>query len=679
MKKAEAKKRIEKLKKTINRHRYRYHVLNEQDFSQEVLDSLKHELYKLEEQFPELVTPDSPTQRVAGKPLKEFKKTKHKTPMLSLEDVFSQKELLSWEKYLKRLVPGRSFEYFCELKVDGFAIELIYEKGVFKLGSTRGDGLIGEDVSQNLKTIESIPLRLKNPKLKIPRQLIIRGEVYMEKKDFERLNKKLENKYSNPRNLSAGSVRQLDPALAASRPLKFLAYDIVTDMGQKKHSEEHKLLSLLGFKTDPGKICKNPSQAISYWQKASLERDSLPFQIDGIVVNVDDNSVFNRLGTAGKSPRGSRAFKFSPKQATSRLLDIKIQVGRTGAITPIAVLQPVEIEGVTISRATLHNQDEMRRLGVKLGDTVVVERAGDVIPSVSRALPELRTGQEKDFHFPKNCPGCSTKLSRPLGEAVWRCPNQNCPAKKRENLYHFVSKKAFDIDGLGPKLINKLAEENLISSAADIFALREGDLIPLERFAEKSAENLVKSIQKSKKISLAKFIFALGIRHLGQETAFDLAGHFGSLNKLKKASKEDLEAVADIGPKTAQSIFNWFSSKKNQKFIDDLLSTGIKITEKPAEARPPQFLQFEKPAEARPPQFLQGVVFVLTGSLSKMAREEAKQKIRLLGGKVSESVSKKTDYLVAGKEPGSKLDKAKNLKVKIINEKQFLDIILFNV
>ncbi|MDP2967128.1 MAG: NAD-dependent DNA ligase LigA [bacterium] len=693
MTKSEAKKRIDKLKKVINYHRYQYHVLDKQEIDDETSDSLKHELFKLEQQFPEFITPDSPTQRVGGEPLKEFKKVEHGISMLSLEDIFSEKELQDWENYLKRLEPSAQLEYFAELKIDGFAVALIYKNGVFSIGATRGDGKKGEDVTQNLKTIESIPLKLRaTPDVARltsgVKQLEVRGEVYMERADFEKLNKELEKKgektYANPRNLAAGSIRQLDPKLAASRPLKFLAYDIVTDMGQTKHSEEHQILPALGFKAGLGKICKNLPDVLIFWQEIAKKREKLSHQIDGIVVNVNDNHLFERLGVAGKSPRGARAFKFSPKQATTRILDIKIQVGRTGALTPVAVLEPVEIGGTTITRATLHNEDEIKRLGVRIGDTVIIERAGDVIPDVAKVLPELRVGREKEFHFPKTCPSCLAKLRKPLGEVVWRCPNTNCPAKKRENLYHFVSKKAFDIEGLGPKIIDKLLDEKLIFQAVDIFTLCQGDLIPLERFAEKSAKNLIEAIQKSKKISLPKFIFALGIRHVGEETAIDLANYLssvsedgdemkfhrlGGIDKLKMAPKEELEKIPDVGPKVAESIYKWRRTKKNQKLIEEFFAAGIRI-------------ESQRPASYQGEGFgagLKGKIFVLTGALKTMSHDKAKERIRQLGGNVSESVSKMTNYLVVGESPGSKLAKARKLGggggVKIIKEKEFLEIL----
>jgi len=673
--KAEAKKRIEKLKTVISYHRYLYHVLNKQEISDAVLDSLKHELYKLEQKFPEFITSDSPTQRVGGKALEKFKKVKHLIPMLSIEDVFSEKELQDWRDYLKRLQPSAKFEYFSELKIDGFAITLIYEKGVFVLGATRGDGRIGEDVTQNLKTIESIPLKLeiygKLPSPEIENKLKklisqgiieVRGEIYMEKKDFEKFNQEQKKKglpaYSNPRNLAAGSIRQLDPKLAASRPLKFLAYGMVSDIGQKRHSEEHQILPTLGFKADIGQRCQNLNQVIEFWKEIAKKREKFPFQIDGIVVNVDENSLFKKLGIVGKSHRGARALKFAPKQTTTKVLDIKIQIGRTGAVTPVAYLEPVQVGGVTISRATLHNEDEIKRLGVRIGDTVIVGRAGDVIPVVIGVLPNLRTGKEGVYRMPKHCPVCGIALVRVKGEVVWRCPNKQCRARRKKFLYHFVSKKAFDIEGLGPKIIDQFIEKNLISEAPDIFKLEEGDLKPLERFAEKSAQNIISAIQASKEITLSRFIYALGIRHVGEETAIDLANSFGSINSLKKASKEEIEALPDIGPEVSKSIYNWFQSPKNLRLIDELFGVGIKIS--PLE-------KFGKK--------LAGKTFILTGAFKSMTRSEAERKIRLLGGHPSSSISRQTDFLVVGENPGSKLEKAKKLGVKIIGEKEFLEII----
>ena len=676
----EAKERIEKLKKLIKYHRYLYHVLDKEEISDDALDSLKHELYKLEQQFPQFITPDSPTQRVGGKPLKIFRKVHHKVPMLSIEDVFSEEELREWERYIKKLVPGEKINYFAELKIDGFAITLLYEKGLFVLGATRGDGKTGEDVTQNLKTIESIPLRLElhsHPYLKLSplleknlRQILakgkieIRGEVYMRKDDFQRFNQKLKKEgkkiFSNPRNLAAGSIRQLDPKLAASRPLNFLAYDIVTDFGQEKHSQEHQALPLLGFKTDEGRVCQNLGEVLEYWQKVKKEREKLPFQIDGVVVNVNSNRIFQKLGVAGKSPRGVRALKFPPHQATTIVKNIKLQVGRTGALTPVAILKPVNIGGVVVSRATLHNEEEIKRLGLKIGDTVIVGRAGDVIPDVIKVLPQLRTGKERVFKMPKKCPFCGTPLVRKKGETIWYCPNPHCFARRRRYLYHFVSKKAFDIEGLGPKVIDKFLSAGLIGDAADIFSLKKEDIQSLEGFREKSAQNIIHSIEKRKTVSLPKFIYALGIRNVGEKTAFLLAEHFLSLERLASASKEELENIRDIGKVVADSIYYFFREKRNLDFIKKLRRLGLLILA-------------EKKRRGRKP--LKGKRFVFTGILQSMTRDEAKEKVSLLGGETSNSLSKNTTFLVLGENPGSKLERAKKLGVKIIKEKVFLRLI----
>jgi DNA ligase (NAD+) len=672
--KKEAKERIKKLKETISYHRYLYHVLDRQEISDAALDSLKKELSSLEKKYPEFLTEDSPTQRVGGEALDNFKKVEHKTPMLSMDDTFSEKEIQSWQDYLKRLLRVEKIEYFSELKIDGFAISLIYKDGIFFQGSTRGNGYIGEDVTENLKTIESIPLSI-NIKGKLPKKIEpkvkkliekgtieIRGEVYMERSDFEKINEKLEKegekKYANPRNLAAGSIRQLDPKLAASRPLKFLAYNIVSDVGQEKHSEEHQILPKLGFKTNEGRVCYNLEEVFDFWRKVAKERNNYPFQIDGVVVLVNDNKTFKKLGRAGRGSRGSRALKFSPEEAVTTVQNIILQVGRTGAVTPVAVLKPVKVGGTTITRATLHNEDEIKRLGVKMGDTVIVARAGDVIPDIVKVLKDLRTGKEKTFHFKKKCPICGKDLVKKEGEAVWRCNNPYCGAVKRKFIHFFVSKKAFDIEGLGPKLIDKLMDENLVSDPSDIFKLKEGDLIPLERFAEKSASNLINSIEESKEVPFSSFIRALGIRYVGEETSIDLALHFGNLEGLKRATLEELEAIPDIGNVVAKSVYNWFRNKSNLSFVDKLLKSGVKII-------------FPQKIEKK----LKGKKFVFTGSLKNMVREEAKNKVRVMGGEVSSSVSKETDFLVCGDSPGSKKEKAEKLGVKILQEKEFLKII----
>ena len=681
----EAKERIERLKKIINHHRYLYHVLDRQEISEAALDSLKKELFDLEQKFPEFITPDSPTQRVGGKPLEKFAKVRHPLPMISLNDAFSQKDMEDWLERNSKLLEKEEIEkldYYCEPKLDGLAIELIYKDGILKTGSTRGDGIFGEDVTSNLKTIEAIPLKLRdinevcqelekeelkeiaeNIKEKGLKEVVVRGEVIVTKKEFEKVNREQEKKglptFANPRNMAAGSIRQLDPKITAQRKLDSNAYILITDFGQKTHQEAHKILKALGFKTNNkyNKYCKNLTEVFEYhdfWQK---NRGKLPFEIDGVVVTINRNEIFEKLGVVGKAPRGAIAFKFPLKQSETIVEDIKIQVGRTGSLTPVAILKPVEVGGVTISRATLHNEDEIKRLGVKIGDTVIVGRAGDVIPDIIKVLPELRTGKEKEFKMPKKCPVCGTKIIRPEGEVVSRCPNPKCPAKQRRYFYFFVN--AFNIIGLGPKIVDRLLDEGLISDAADLFLLKEGDLLPLERFAEKSAQNLVQAIQSKKRISLPNFIYALGIRNVGEETAQDLAEYFGSIEKLKKASLEELQKVMDIGPVVARSIYDWFREKKNLEFLEKIKKVGVEV--------------FEEKKPKRQP--LGGKTFVLTGALETMSREAAKEKIRLLGGEISESVSKKTDYVVVGKEPGSKLERAKKLGVKTINEPEFLKLI----
>ncbi len=685
MDKKKAKQRIEKLKKTIKHHRYLYHVLDKQEISDEALDSLKKELFDLEQQFPDLITPDSPTQRIGGEPLDKFKKVKHPKKMLSFNDAFSKKDMEDWIDRISRLLSKKEvsrLDYYCELKIDGLAIELIYEKGVLKTGSTRGNGKIGEDITQNLKTIEAIPLKLRDKertlrdlkKQKLSSsiinsvrdynfsRLVARGEVFISKKDFQKVNEYRrehnQNPYANPRNLAAGSVRQLDPKVTARRSLDSFAYDLVTDLGCETHEEKHRVLRALGFKTNShNKYCSGLKAVYNFHKKAQELREKLDYEIDGVVVMINNNRIFNKAGVIGKAPRGAIAFKFPGKNVTTTVRDIKVQVGRTGALTPVAVLKPVNLGGVTISRATLHNQDEIKRLGVKIGDTVVVGRAGDVIPDIIKVLPEMRTGREKEFKMPSNCPLCGSKVEKE--GAIYYCTNSNCFAKERKQFYHFVSKGAFDIEGLGPKIVDQLIEESLVSDPADLFELEEGDLVPLERFADKAASNLVESIQNSKEISLARFIYSLSIKNVGEETAQDIADYFCTFDNFKNASSKELEEIQDIGPVVAESIKEWFSLKKNKKFLKKVKKMGINV----------------KDAKKKRGVKLKGKKFVLTGALDNMTREEAKKRVRAFGGEVSSSVSSETDYLVAGEEPGSKYEEAKKKNVEIIEEEEFLDLL----
>ena len=694
MTKKDIKARIEKLKKEINRHRYLYHVLDKQEISDAALDSLKHELFNLEKENPEFITKDSPTQRVGGSPLSKFKKVNHKVRMLSLEDVFSAEEFEEWGGRIKKVYPSGKYDYFGELKIDGFAISLIYKDGVLIKASTRGDGRVGEDVTQNIKTIGSIPLSLNthdnvslsdNKNIEKYKKSIssfiesgefeVRGEVYMSKKVFEKINKERkknnESLYANPRNTAAGSIRQLDPKIAASRKLEFLAYSIITDFGQEEHKDEHDVLKLLGFKTDKdASLFKDTKEIEKFWEKVMKKRDTLEYQIDGLVVSVNDNDTFDKLGVVGKAPRGSVAFKFPAEEGTTKVEDIVIQVGRTGALTPVAHLRPVFIGGTMISRASLHNEDEIKRLGLKIGDTVVVQRAGDVIPKITSVFVSLRTGDEKNFKMPKKCPACDYTVERKKEEVISKCINKKCSAKNREALYHFSSKKSFDIDGLGPKILDKLLDEGFINDFSDVFTLKEGDLIPVERFAEKSAKNLIKSIESKKEITLERFIYSLGILHVGEETAIDLAKYFSKKINIKKPkdildaisgeSRESLEKMQDIGPRVSDSIISYFSDIHKIEFLQKLSDVGIIIKSSKQNLQKQIFL---------------GKIFVLTGELEKFTRDEAKEIIRNLGGSVSSSVSKKTDFILSGKNPGSKHDKAKKLGIDTLEEQQFLKMI----
>jgi len=661
--KNKAKARIKKLRKLIDKYRYEYHVLDKPSVSDAVNDSLKHELQELEGQFPEFVTPDSPTQRVGGKALDKFKKVRHKSRMLSLIDAFSFSEFKDWFERNERVL-GKKIkpQFFSELKMDGLAISLTYKKGDFRIGATRGDGVTGEDVTNNLKTIEAIPLHLrknsKNYKKAASGEFVIRGEVYMTKKAFEKINKEQKKKkgalFANPRNAAAGSVRQLNPKITESRELSFVAWSISTNIGQKYHHEEHEILKDLGFPIlKENKLCTSLKQVEAFKEKTEKRREKLDFQIDGIVVVIDDEKIFDRLGVVGKAPRGEIAYKFAPEQATTVVKNIIVQVGRTGKLTPVSEFEPTLVSGSTISRATLHNEDELRKKDVRIGDTVVIQKAGDVIPEVVEVIKKLRPKNAKIFHFPKKCPVCGSKVVRVKGEAAHRCTNKNCFAQQKRGIQHFISKGAMDIDGLGPKILEQLIKEGLIKNVADLYKLTVDDLKPLERFADKSAENLIKAIKNSKKVSLGRFIYALGIPNVGEETAYDLAAYFGTLDKIENISLEKLENVQDIGSVVAKSIYDFFRDKNNLQLISDLRRSGIKIKERKTKGK------------------LFGKNFVLTGGLETLTREEAKQRIREKGGAVHEAVTKDIDYVVVGTDPGSKYEKAKKLGVKMISETQF--------
>lgn len=657
----QAKERILKLREAINRHRYLYHVENRQEISDEARDSLMRELVELESQYPALLTPDSPSQRVAGKPVLGFEKVRHEVPQWSLNDAFTETDIRAFDERVRRIV-GEKLSYTVELKIDGFHIVLTYVKGRLVRGATRGDGTVGEDVTANVRTIEAIPLVLEEP-----RDIIVEGEIWMSKKEFLRVNREQETKgeplYANPRNIAAGTIRQLDPRIVASRKLSNFIYDIdASDHSlPETQAEELALLARLGFKVNPHfKECVTIDEVIGFWKFWQTHKNQEDYWIDGVVVKVNERVLQEKAGYTGKGPRFAVACKFPAEQVTTVLEDIMVQVGRTGVLTPVAVMRPVSVAGTTVSRATLHNEDEIRRLSLKIGDTVILEKAGDVIPHIIKVLTELRTGKEKDFHMPKECPVCGGQVTRDAKFVAYRCMNPECDAKNSRTLYYFVSKHAFDIDGLGPKVIDLLVDHELVSTPVDFFRLKKGDIESLPRMGEKSAENLIQAIADRRTISLPRFIIALGIPDVGEETAHDLAEHFGSMHALMGASKEDLYAVHGIGEVIADTITSYFSNEKHRRLVRELMKE-VYIE---AEAVPVR-------THAR----VEGKSFVLTGTLETMDRDDAKERIRQRGGKVVSAVSKKTDYVVAGENPGSKLDEAKKLGIQIISEEDFLKLL----
>ncbi len=672
----EAKERVEKLRKVIDHHRYLYHVEDSPDVTDEVYSSLMEELRKLEEKYPKLASPTSPSQRVGGKPLDRFEKVNHEIRQWSYDDAFSFEELKKWEEKIKRLIAkdvsikNEKLEYCCEIKIDGLKIILTYKEGIFMQGATRGDGKVGENVTQNLKTIGSIPFIL-NKKL----DMVVVGEAWLSEKELLRLNKerkkKGETSFANTRNAAAGSIRQLDSKIAANRRLDSFIYDIDKISGAPvpdTQVEELELLKKLGFKVNKHfMLAKTIEEVEKFYQSWVSKRMKQEYDIDGVVIKVNSRKIQEALGYTGKSPRFGIAYKFPAEKATTVVEDIKVQVGRTGALTPVAHLCPVLVAGSMVSRATLHNEDEIKRLDVRIGDTVVIQKAGDVIPEVLESIKELRTGKEKKFKMLSSCPICGGVVKKKkIGEgksesAAHYCINKKCYAQEKEKISHFVSRKGFNIDGLGEKIIEQLMEEGLVSDFADIFELTKGDLKPLERFAEKSADNLLEAINKSRNVEFSRFIFALGILHVGEETATLLAKEFSSLKNLQKTTIEKLERIEGIGGVVAQSIFKWFNDEHNKKLIDRLLHfVNIKSLEK---------------AVLSKNVAVSGKIFVLTGTMKSMSRDEAKDKIRIFEGKVSSSVSPKTDFLVAGVDPGSKYEKAKELGVKILDEKAFLKML----
>ncbi len=658
MTKTEALERINKLKELIEHHRYQYHVLDKQMISDAALDSLKHELYQLEQQYPEFVTSDSPTQRVGGQPLKEFAKVRHEKRMLSMEDVFTREEFEDWHARISKLTDTR-FHFFCMPKVDGLAVSLVYEDGLLKTAATRGDGVMGEDVTQNIRTISAIPLRIKEKKGRVE----VRGEICFPIKEFEAFNKKLvrdgEKPFANPRNAAAGSIRQLDPKVMALRKLSFVAWELVSDLGQKDMEEAWQLLKTLGFRTAPeSKVLTSLQAAEDHWHALLKKRVKLEFWVDGMVVRVSERKVYESLGVIGKTPRGLVAWKFPAEEATAIVKEVEWFVGRTGALTPVAVFEPTWIGGTTVQHATLHNMDEIERLDVRMGDTVILFKAGDIIPKVKEVLKDLRPLHTKRVQAPVQCPVCGSDVVKHEGEVARYCRNKRCFAQDRESVLHAA--RAFEIDGLGPQIVSALLEQHLVHRAPDLFTLKAEDLLALEGFAEVASQKLVKEIQSKKEIPLSRFIIALGIRHVGEQTALDLAAHFGILAKLQKATLEDLQSVPNIGEVVAKSIDEFFAKPYHQELIADYLDQGVHVL---------------SAKSAKEPGRLVGKTFVLTGTLSSLSREQAKEYIRALGGSVSSSVSEKTDYVVVGEEPGSKFEKAKELGVSTLSEPAFLAMI----
>ena len=666
---ARIRERVAQLRKTINRHRYLYHVLDRAEISDAALDSLKRELAELEAAHPELITPDSPTQRVGGESLAKFDKVMHRVPQWSFNDAFTERDLRAFDERVEKGIgppPHKASDghstrcsYVCELKIDGFKIVLTYQKGILVTATTRGDGVVGEDVTANIRTIESVPLTLEKDV-----DIIVEGEVWISKREFKKLNErqKKEGKepYANPRNVAAGTIRQLDSRIVAERKLDSFMYDIAEFQSQPTTQEEElTLLSALGFKVNKhyGR-CKDIDEVFAFYKKWIARSRREPYGIDGVVVKVNERELQERLGFTGKAPRFAIAYKFPAEQATTVVENIILQVGRTGVITPVAIMRPVVVDGSTVSRATLHNEDEITRLDVRVGDTVILQKAGDVIPDIVTVLTELRTGKEKKFVFPKSIPECGA-IERIPGEAAHRCVDRNSGAIQRRKLQHFAGKHAFDIDGLGPKIIDLLIDRGLVARFPDIFTLAEGDLLALPSFKEKKVQKLIAAITARREVPLARFLIGLSIPQVGEETAEDLAEHFGTLEGLARASAEDLRAVEGVGDIVADSVVSWFKESAHKKLLAELLAQ----------------VTVREGAPHRASALLGAKIFVFTGTLPTITRDEAKRLVRERGGEVSESVSQKTSYVVTGEAPGSKAARARALGITILSEGEFLKLI----
>jgi DNA ligase (NAD+) len=664
---AEAKQKINKLHELLNYHNHRYYVLDSPEISDAEYDKLMRELKQLEDEHPELITPDSPTQRIGAAPVEAFGVVEHPQPLLSLANAFTDEELDAWYRRASNLLGGRKTDFVCELKIDGLAVALTYVNGLLEVGATRGDGLRGENITQNLRTVKSIPLSV--PK-EAPRRFEVRGEVYLPKTGFKKLNEERAKEelplFANPRNAAAGSVRQLDPRITAQRPLDIFIYGLGWAEGKSvpdTHWEIMQYLKSLGFKLNPNNtLCRSINEAKAFYAKWVKNQEALPYEADGVVVKINSIPYQVELGYVGREPRWAIAYKFPAVQGTTRLLEIGINVGRTGSLNPYAILEPVQVGGVTISHAALHNEEDIHRKDIRIGDWVVIQRAGEVIPEIVEPIVSRRTGKEKIFHMPKRCPVCDAEVIKPEGEAMHRCTNAACPAQALERIKHFVSRGAMDIEGVGERMSQALFDAELIKDIGDLYSLKEkrGQLLNMEKLADKSVTNILNSIEKSKDRPLPRVIFALGILNVGEQTAELLAEHFTSIDELGRASKEQLQEISSIGPKIADSIMAFFRQKQNQKIIDKLRKAGVKLEAEKAETR-------ELP--------LAGLEFVITGQLEAFPREEAEAKIKELGGKAVSDVTRKTNYLVVGEDPGSKLARAQALGTKTLTEAEFLELL----